>query len=1531
MKQTNIIQRLCLFLLLMVSAMGAWAEKSVLFNSTESGKSKTVTTLTKSPVTIKFDNCKTSGAGNIYELVKGTGLTISVTSGYRIREIVLEDTEGGHDYDNGGLDRIGSYSDASYSMAFVKNSGSQPDNNNIQFRNYDAPAQSFRIVGHNMSNKGQLKIRRITVVYVSEGNIRFAIPSKTIHVGEEWRFAYGSITASTSGFTNSEITHSVGNNEIATCKSINGGSTCAVQGMKVGETTLNVKAGPSSNATAAYASIPLYVVRNDLSLTPSYTSKTIKAWETLDIAYPMNRPNDYNPTLNDAGVSVVSSDESVVKYDTSLKKLVFGGTGYDKTADVTVTFPQTDKYNEVSYTFQVTVDNEMHIASKDDWQTFANQVKAGNTSINATMTADVDLQTDVIEVGKVYPFTGTFDGDGHTLSLNWNIISKDEAAPFLKTSGGATIKNLHTKGKITTVALGTSGLIDRVVGKTTISGCISEVDITSSYADGPCGASGLVFLNKSKKGDMTITDCIVKGTFNGTTELGSKGMSGFVYNHEFGYTISNSLYLGSNNGGDWSDTFAKDATITNCYYLNPCGRVQGTQVTADQLKSGEVAYLLQGDRTEQFWGQMLGTEDEPQFTADAAKHIYKVDFTYNDKVVATRYANTGKGINGTMPTLQEILGDSYDANHYYSGLTFADGFTASTAVTADKTVAVTLTDNGYFEIATADDWKAFCDLVNGGQITVDAKLTKDIDLGSNVWMIGNSRNPYSGTFDGDGHTLSLNWNISNTEAAPFRNTSGGTTIKNLHIKGQITTNDNGTSGLIARVMGKTTISRCISEVDITSSYADGTCGASGLVSLNSQAGDLTITDCIVKGTFNATTERGCRGMGGFVYDQEAVCTINNSLYLGSNNGGDWSKTFANATITNCYYLNPCGTAQGTQVTADQLKSGEVAHLLQGDRTDQFWGQMLGTEDEPQPTADAAKHVYKVDFTYNDKVVATRYANTGKGINGTMPTLQEILGDSYDANHYYSGLTFADGFTASTAVTADKTVAVTLTDNGYFEIATADDWKAFCDLVNGGQITVDAKLTKDIDLGSNVWMIGNSRNPYSGTFDGDGHTLSLNWNISNTEAAPFRNTSGGTTIKNLHIKGQITTNDNGTSGLIARVMGKTTISRCISEVDITSSYAIGGCNMSGLVSLNQNKKGDLTITDCIVKGTFNGTTELGSWGMSGFVYNQEAVCTISNSLYLGSNNGGVWSRTFAQDATITNCYYLNPCGTAQGTQVTEKQLKNGYVTKLLQADRTDACYWAQQLGEMPSLYSEADKGKDNYVYYDTENSKWACGCYKFSESSEQSIGIDFTATQMEDDRNFPYPSSHGYTWCLPFEQPIQGFSAYTLSGCDGSTLRFKEVTGKLEAYRPYYIVLSGLTTRGGNDIEVKAFNTDALTSAIGDYCFVGTVDGMDNAEAAAAGAYILQSDGLFHKVTKDNTAAVIPPYRAYIMSSDNQASGAKQLSISLGGETTGIRAIETTDQDGTVRYYDLQGRYIGTTLDGQPKGIYIKNGKKTLKK
>uniref|UniRef100_UPI0005670912 hypothetical protein n=1 Tax=Segatella baroniae TaxID=305719 RepID=UPI0005670912 len=66
----------------------------------------------------------------------------------------------------------------------------------------------------------------------------------------------------------------------------------------------------------------------------------------------------------------------------------------------------------------------------------------------------------------------------------------------------------------------------------------------------------------------------------------------------------------------------------------------------------------------------------------------------------------------------------------------------------------------------------------------------------------------------------------------------------------------------------------------------------------------------------------------------------------------WSRTFApysGSTLNNCYYLNACGDKQGTQVTKEQLKSGEVAYLLQNKRAGNFWGQELGKENDPQPT------------------------------------------------------------------------------------------------------------------------------------------------------------------------------------------------------------------------------------------------------------------------------------------------------------------------------------------------------------------------------------------------------------------------------------------------------------------------------------------------------------------------------------------------------------------------------------------------------
>ena len=868
------------------------------------------------------------------------------------------------------------------------------------------------------------------------------------------------------------------------------------------------------------------------------------------------------------------------------------------------------------------------------------------------------------------------------------------------------------------------------------------------------------------------------------------------------------------------------------------------------------------------------------------------------------------------------------------------------AASLSHTIIVMRTDkNGTVLIKDANEWKLFCKLVNEKGLTnLNARLDGDVNLGTDIAMLGYGKR-YSGTFDGNGHTLKINWNTGDRiRIAPFH-TVENATIKNLRTEGVISSSTHFLSGLIYEAYGTTTISGCISAVNITSSYGNGGCDAAGMIECVWHNAKVTITDCVVKGKFHAATESGRRYMGGFVENQYGKCTLNNCLYIGENNATTGGHTFASnsfsgTTINNCYYLNACGTAQGTKVTAEQLRNGYVAYNLQNGRNNTVWGQMLGTNDEPLLTADGAKRVRKVEFTYNNRVKATCYATHGKAIYGSMPTFtpKDLLGSDYNEHHYYSGIAFEDGFNGSTTVNTDRTVAVTFNKKDYYEIASKENWKEFCDIVNGGQNAVDAKLMRNVDLGSEINMVGNDSKEYGGTFDGQGYTLKLNWDSgSNGYIAPFCVVEGAT-IKNLRTEGQITSNEKFLSGLLMSAYGTTTLTNCVSNVNITSSIVTSACNAAGLIC-TVRPGANVTIDDCVVKGNITATTDKGKNGMAGFVIGLEGTCTLNNCLYLGSGNGSTFSRTFVGDAyygvttTLNNCYYLNTCGTAQGTHITAEQLKSGEVTKKLQNNRTDKCYWAQQLGEMPDFYNAADKSKANYVYYDAAKKGWTCDDFRLTDGTAMPIGLDFTAATVTYERKFN--GTQNATLCLPYDLSAQGFKAYTLSGGNKNEVHFKETKDKLTAYTPYYITADGTPLLGGTNIEVKAYKADKMTTPAAGYKFTGTVAGVSNATAAAANAYILQDDGKFHKVTTTNSAATIPAYRAYIICPP-QASGAKQLSVVLDGETTGIGDVtnEATDgKNGPV--YDLQGRRVADRLDDArhqlPAGVYIVGGRKVVVK
>ena len=1177
------------------------------------------------------------------------------------------------------------------------------------------------------------------------------------------------------------------------------------------------------------------------------------------------------------------------------------------------------------------------IGSKDDWKTFCDLVSGGHTKLDAKMTANVDLGGDIKTIGDgVHKYSGTFDGQGHTLTLNWDAGTAHWKSPFYSVDG-CTINKLRVKGSIKSDGKGHAGLIQNAYGTVAVSNCVSDVDITCGYSTDACSAAGMIqWVGGDAK--VTFNDCLVKGSIN-AKDAGRKGMAGFVYNQNGTCTFNNCLYLGTNNATGGSNTFTYNATTNNCYYLNVCDVAQGTKVTLDQLMSGEVAYKLQNGRSTQFWGQTLRTDDEPQLTDDAKKRVYEVKFSYNGNVVATRYATQGKAIYGALPNESDLLGALYDPAKNYS-LTFDGGFNTGTAIDKDRTVAVTILVNNNFEIATKDDWKEFCRLVNSGKTKLDAKMIKDVNLEGDIAMVGTNDHKYAGTFDGQNHTLTFDWNGGNNKnTAPFRSADGAT-IRNLRTKGKIVSKNNWLSGLIDESYGNITISNCVSDVALTSSHNDNVCGAAGMISYIYK-GDVTITDCVVKGSINATTGTGQKGMGGFVYAQLGTCTLTNCLYIATNNADNTNSdchTFAkNATVTNCYYLNACGTAQGIKITEEQLKSGEVARLLQGDRTDQFWGQNLGTDNEPQLTDDAAKHVYKVDFTYNGNAAAARYANKGGHIFGALPTAQNLLGMAYSHSYYYA-LTCADDFSANTAVDADRTVAVTIARKAIdeeLEIASKDDWKIFCDAVSRGKRNFDVKMTADVDLGKDIIMVGEHLLVYSGTFDGQGHTLKIDWNAgTQNEIAPFKYL-GETTIKNLTVKGRINADGYKLAGMVVNAMSSLNVSNCVSDVDITSDYD-GESHMGGIVNYVFHNAQSVRFIDCIVKGKLHATKEAGRKSMGGFIGYRggNMPCYFENCLYIGENNAivGLDGYTFGPNPVLTNSHYLKVCGVAQGEQVTEKQLKNGHVSELLQVDRKDACHWAQVLGDMPSLYREADKAKPNYIYYDTANKRWTCDDFRLTDGKPLPIGLDFLAAKATYERDFTAGKA---TVCLPYDLPVSGFKAYTLSEKqdNANAVHFTPVNDKLEVYKPYLLVADGTVQLGGENIEVRFFKDDNLKTTVATgHSMTGTVDGMDNATAAAANAYILQLDGLFHKVTAGNASAMVPANHAYVTCP--KTSGAKQLSIILDGETTGIRGVTNDTANGPV--YDLQGRRVADRLDDNarhqlPAGVYIVNGRKVIVK
>ena len=326
--------------------------------------------------------------------------------------------------------------------------------------------------------------------------------------------------------------------------------------------------------------------------------------------------------------------------------------------------PLTDEYG----VYQIETSGELY------W--FANYVNSGNTSVHAVLTANIVVNTGVLQsdgtladdtsgfkswtpigYSDLHIYTGTFDGQGHTISgLYFNDDGTDYVGLFGRVGNGGSVSNVgvvdsycngydyvggvcgeNRSGTVTNcyytgavTASGDYAYVGGVCGHNegTVTSCYHTSTVTASnnyaYVGGVCGYNEGTVTNSYHTG--TVTAAGNSAWVGGVCGMNSSTITNCY--HTGAVTATGNLSeIGGVCGDNWN-------TTTNCYFDstvyigNAVGADYATDTTAEgkptaECQSGEVAYLLAEGDNGSVWGQKIGTDAYP--VLDGTKKVYQID------------------------------------------------------------------------------------------------------------------------------------------------------------------------------------------------------------------------------------------------------------------------------------------------------------------------------------------------------------------------------------------------------------------------------------------------------------------------------------------------------------------------------------------------------------------------------------------------------------------------------------------------------------------------------------------------------------------------------------------------------------------------------------------------------------------------------------------------------------------------------------------------------------------------------------------
>ena len=223
-------------------------------------------------------------------------------------------------------------------------------------------------------------------------------------------------------------------------------------------------------------------------------------------------------------------------------------------------------------------------------------------------------------------------------------------------------------------------------------------------------------------------------------------------------------------------------------------------------------------------------------------------------------------------------------------------------------------------------------------------------------------------------------------------------------------------------------------------------------------------------------------------------------------------------------------------------------------------------------------------------------------------------------------------------------------DGVYQIATGDELRWFAALANASDGNVSAVLTGDIDLADFAWMpIGSAERPYSGRFDGAGHSISgLNICSEQSYQALFGFLSKEADVRDFSLYGRVECGGDYAAGAAAYSEASlnaihnyceiVSAGKCAGGVagEVAEGARLNGCTNAGSVSSTGaagrvgGVAGSGSAVDCKNGGAVSGYAYVGGVaGNAGYVENCANTGDVSGAhQYIGGVAGNA--------SSIQNC-------------------------------------------------------------------------------------------------------------------------------------------------------------------------------------------------------------------------------------------------------------------------------------------------------